>query len=362
MSASGTSRAFLALIASLLLASFLMVGCAQQPAAEEEQQATTEQTEEATKTTSIAAPSTCGQLKVQGTQLTSDSGEAVQLRGVSTHGLAWYPDYVNEEFFGELRNSWNANVVRLALYTAENGGYCTDGDKAALMDLIDQGVRYATEADLYVIIDWHILSDTNPLDNKDEALAFFKDVSAKYAGNNNVLYEICNEPNGSTTWSEIKSYANEVIPVIRENNPESVVICGTPTWSQDVDKAADDPLEFDNVMYTLHFYAATHKDDLRSKMQSAHDAGLPIFVTEFGITDASGNVQIDYESANAWVQLMDELNISYVCWNLSNKDEASALFATSCTKHSGFTDADLSSEGNWLTGVLNSPGFASDAA
>lgn len=119
------------------------------------------------------------------------------------------------------------------------------------------------------------------------------------------------------------------------------------------DVAAADPLEFDNVMYALHFYAATHKDELRAKLSEAHEVGLPLFVSEFGICDASGSGEIDYESANAWIDILDRLGISYCCWNLSNKDEASALFDPACTKTSGFEEADLSAEGKWLWGVLS---------
>lgn len=300
-----------------------------------------------------ASPSSAGKLRVQGTQLVSESGKPVQLKGVSTHGLAWYPQYVNQSFFTQLHNGWNANVVRLAMYTAEYGGYCTGGNKSELMNLIDKGVTYATNADLYVIIDWHVLNDKNPLVYKDQAVEFFKTVSAKYKNNKNVIYEICNEPNSGASWSDIKTYANAVIPAIRANDPNALILVGTPTWSQDVDQAAARPLNYSNVMYTMHFYAATHKDDLRNKLKSAVSAGLPVFVSEFGICDASGNGGLDYASANQWVSLMDSLNVSYVCWNLSNKNESSALFKTSCNKTSGFLTSDLSDEGKWLWGVLH---------
>lgn len=309
-----------------------------------------------TNENSIATPSTAGALHVEGTQLTGEHGEAVQLRGVSTHGLSWFPQYVNPEFFSELRTDWNANVVRLAMYTAESGGYCTDGDKTSLKQLVTNGVNAATDADLYAIIDWHILSDSNPLQHIDEAKVFFSEMSATFSENNNVIYEICNEPNGSTNWADIKAYASEIIPVIRTNSPDAVIVVGTPTWSQDVDKAAADPLTGEigkNVMYALHFYAATHQQDLRDKLTLAVDGGLPVFVTEFGICDASGNGRIDYESADQWVALMDSLNVSYICWNLSNKNEASALFKPECNKTSGFTEDDLSAEGVWLQSVLS---------
>ena len=98
-------------------------------------------------------------------------------------------------------------------------------------------------------------------------------------------------------------------------------------------------------MYTLHFYAATHKEDLQNKLKSAADAGLPIFVSEFGICSADGNGQVDIDSANSWISLLDSYGISYVCWNLSNKDEKSALLTPACDKTSGFTYEDLSDEG-----------------
>lgn len=305
---------------------------------------------------SVAAPSTSGKLHVSGTQLLGADDRPVQLRGASTHGLAWFPAYVNDGLFGELRADWGANVVRLAMYTAESGGYCTDGDKAQLRKLVDDGVRYATDNDLYVIVDWHILSDNDPNMHADEAEAFFADVSAAYADRDNVLYEICNEPNGGTTWADVKAYAERIIPVIRANDPSAVIIVGTPTWSQDVDAAAADPLAADNVMYALHFYAATHKDDLRAKAAKAIDAGLPLFVTEFGICDASGNGAIDEAQAGEWISFLDGHGVSYVMWNLSNKAESSAMFKATCDKVSGFQDSDLSQSGAWLKRALSGEG------
>lgn len=302
---------------------------------------------------STPTPATAGALQVNGSQLCDSDGDPVQLRGVSTHGLAWYPQYVNQEFFTELREDWNANVVRLALYTAESGGYCTDGNKNELYQLVLDGVKYATEANLYVIVDWHILSDNNPLTHQDEAADFFSSLSAQLGDQDNVIYEICNEPNGGTTWEDITSYAQAVIPLIRANDPDAIIVVGTPTWSQEIDKAAAVPLDFDNVMYTLHFYAATHKDDLRQRLKAAVEDGLPVFVTEFGICDASGNGQIDYDSADAWVELLDFLDISYICWNLSNKNETAALFKTDCTKTASFESSDFSEQGLWLWDVLH---------
>ena len=296
---------------------------------------------------------THGALAVKGTDLVDKNGKLYQLKGVSTHGLAWFPEYVNLESFRTFRDKWGANLIRLAMYTGEGGGYCTDGDRDELKALIDKGVEYATQLGMYVIIDWHILSDNNPKTNQDDAILFFDEMSKKYADYNNVLYEICNEPNGGTKWSDIKEYAEAVIPVIRKNAPDAVIIVGTPTWSQDVDKAAADPLEdVSNVMYTLHFYAATHKDNLRDKLENAREKGLPIFISEFSICDASGNGGIDYESANEWFQLIEDYGLSYAAWNISNKDETSALIRSDCTKTSDWSDDELSETGLWLKNTM----------
>lgn len=295
-----------------------------------------------------------GALHVEGTTLCDADGNVVQLRGVSTHGLSWYPEYVNDKCFKELHDKWGANVVRLAMYTEEYNGYCS-GDAAnrkALKKLVKKGVQLAEKYDMYVIVDWHILSDGNPKTHKKAAKSFFKDMSKSLADYDNVLYEICNEPNGGTTWKDIKSYANDIIPAIRANDEDAVIIVGTPTWSQEVDKAAASPLKYENVMYALHFYADTHQDSLRKTAENAIKAGLPIFVSEFGICDASGNGSVNKTQANKWIKLLDKYHVSYVGWNLSNKSESSAMIANSCNKTSGFKRSELSIAGKWMYDML----------
>lgn len=295
-----------------------------------------------------------GRLHVKGTKLVDKKGHEVQLSGVSTHGLSWYPQYVNDKCFAQLHDKWGANVVRLAMYTEEYNGYCSGDAKnrSDLKKLIKKGVRLAKKHKMYVIVDWHILSDGNPNSHKKEAKAFFREMSREFKGYNNVIYEICNEPNNGTSWKEIKSYARSVISTIRKNDKKAVIVVGTPTWSQDVDQAAADPIKGDNIMYALHFYAATHKTDLRNKMTAAINKGLPVFVTEYGICDASGNGVVDKKEADRWIQTMDEYGVSYIAWNLSNKQESSSIIKSSCPKVSGFKKSELSDEGRWLYHLL----------
>ncbi len=299
----------------------------------------------------IASGGYYGALQVTGGRLTDANGSPVQLKGVSTHGLAWFPDYVNEDAVAFMHEQWGINVFRLAMYTAESGGYCVSdkNQKQKLEELIDTGVKAAAANQMYIIIDWHILSDGNPNTYKEQAKSFFSAMSDRYSAYDNVIYEICNEPNGGTGWNEVKSYALEVIPVIRANDEDAVIIVGTPTWSQDIDKAQEDPITgYGNIMYAFHFYAATHKDNLRNRVQSAVSAGFPVFVSEFSICDASGNGGIDSAQAELWMDMINSNGLSCVEWSLCNKNETSALLRSSCNKTAGWTQEDLSESGKWM--------------
>lgn len=290
---------------------------------------------------------THGKLSVQGVQLCDKNGEPFQLKGASTLGIVWFPQFVNKDAFATIK-SWGGNLIRLAMYTQEEDGYLAGGDQEYQKQLIDTGVKAATELGMYVIIDWHILSDGNPNQSTEEAKTFFTEMTERYAGYDNVLYEICNEPNGDVSWQDVKKYAEQVIPVIRKKAPDSIIIVGTPTWSQDVDVASKDPLEGENLMYACHYYAATHKQELRDKVKAALNNGAPIFISEYSICDASGNGELNYDEAEKWAQFIDENELSYAQWNLANKEESSSLIKSSCDKASDWTDEDLTETGVWF--------------
>lgn len=291
-----------------------------------------------------------GKLKVSGTSIVDKNNEPFIIQGVSTHGIAWFPKYVNYDTFKYLRDECNVNTIRLAMYSDPNAGYSKD-----MHTLVKNGVSYASKLGMYVIIDWHILSDGNPNTYKDNAISFFNKMTKLYKDYDNVLYEICNEPNGNVTWNnDIMPYAKDVIDSIRKIDDDAIIICGTPTWSQDVDIVSKNPLKgYTNIVYALHFYAATHKENIQNKYKEALKNNLPILVSEFGICDASGNGMIDYDSANTWINLLRKNNTGYVCWNLSNKNESSSLIESSCNKLKDFTDNDLSNEGKWLKKTYN---------
>ncbi len=289
-----------------------------------------------------------GALSVKGTQLVDAAGNAFQLKGPSTLGIVWYPQYINKEAFRTIRD-WGGNLIRLAMYTMEDDGYLAGGDQEYQKNLIDTGVKAATELGMYVIIDWHILSDGNPHTNKEAAKVFFDEIAEKYKDYVNVLYEICNEPNGEgVDWHTVKTYAEEIIPIIRKHAPEAVIIVGTPTWSQDVDQAACDPLTGENLMYAVHYYAATHKQYLRDKVSDARSKGCAVFISEYSNCDASGNGDIDEEEAKLWAEFTDKNCLSYAQWNLANRDESSSMIRVECDKIADWTDADLTETGRWM--------------
>lgn len=293
-----------------------------------------------------------GRLQVSGTKLTDESGNVIQLRGVSTHGISWYPDYVNYDAFATLRDDWGANVVRIAMYPEENNGYLSGGDKNSLKQIIDNGVNYATQLGMYVIIDWHVL-DYAPSKHTQEACDFFAEMASKYSGHDNVIYEICNEPVGADWNSDIKPYAETVIDTIRQFDDHALILVGTNTWSQDVDSVVGNTLDDGNVMYVAHFYAGTHKENIRNKISTALNAGVPVFISECSICDASGNGGIDYASANEWLNFMNSNQLSFIAWSLSNKAETSALISSGCSAKSGWSDGDLSETGRWFKSAIS---------
>ena len=276
------------------------------------------------------------------------NGNAVMLRGVSTHGAQWFPQYINKDAFQSLRDEWGINTVRLAIYPRE-GGYI--GNEGTLDKKIEEGVEAAKSLGMYVIIDWHVLS-YNPNETKSEAETFFKKYATKFKDYNNVIFEICNEPTG-TNWydgsgNDIYSYGTKITSIIRNCGSNAIILCGTNTWSQDVDDVAKKPLSDSNVMYNLHFYASTHYDNIKDKMKRAIASGTPVFVSEFGLSEASGNGSLDASNATDWMNLMKANNISYACWSLCNKGETASLLTTSCSKTSKWTGTDLTEAGIWL--------------
>jgi endoglucanase len=179
-----------------------------------------------------------------------------------------------------------------------------------------------------------------------QAKAFFAEMAQRYGKYPNVIYEPFNEPLQNVTWSkDIKPYHAAIIQTIRQYDPDNLVICGTRVWSQRVDEAADDPLPYSNVAYTLHYYAASHKQWLRDTAQKALDKGVAIMVTEFGTSEASGNGVLDQVETRKWFDFMEANSISWCNWSVADKDETSAALRPGAPANGGWTDAQISPSG-----------------
>lgn len=287
--------------------------------------------------------------------IVDQSGDPFRLRGASMHGMHWFPDFVNKSAFQSLRDDFGVNMVRLVCYPDDKegtgGGYLT-GYQSKLDTLIEDGMTYCTDLGMYGIIDWHV-HNWNPNDEIEAAKTFFTKYANKYKEYDNVIYEICNEPNG-TQWyngsdSDLYTYCNTIVTLIRSIDDDALIICGTGNWSQWIDQVANKPINDNKVLYTLHFYSGTHEaGGLGATMESAIAAGTPVFITEFGVCDASGDGGYNLDEADKWEALMEKYNISCACWSCCNKGESASYFKPGTSATGNWTAANLTKSGGWL--------------
>jgi endoglucanase len=289
-----------------------------------------------------------GRLRTAGNRIVSEHGEPVALSGMSFFWSQWRGEFYTAETVDWLVKDWKITLARAALGVHDGPvGYQQQpaAEKAKIKRVIDAAIAN----DIYVLIDWH---DHHAQNHVEDAVAFFSEMATTYGSTPHVIYEIYNEPR-KVSWSGvIKPYAEKVIAAIRAHDPDNLIIVGTPKWSQRVDQAAADPLGDSNVAYTLHFYAGTHKAELRAIAQTALDAGLPLMVTEWGTMDLTGDGKIDPTSVAQWMAFMKANHLSHASWAVSNKDETAAILKPHVTKLSGWTDDDLTPNGRLLRTLL----------
>ena len=292
-----------------------------------------------------------GALSVSGTQIVDESGSPVSFAGSS---LFWSnTGFGAEEFYNEnvvdwIQQDWNSTIVRAAMGVDEYGGYLSDpaGNENRVTTVVDAAIANG----MYVIIDWH---SHHAEDYRDDAIDFFREMAQRYGDTPNVIYEIYNEPL-SVSWSNtIKPYAEAVIEEIRAIDPDNLIIVGTPFFSQDVDVASQDPiLGYDNIAYTLHFYAGTHGASLRQKAQTAIDNGIALMVTEWGTVNADGDGAVDEFSTQQWMSFLDQNNISHLNWALNDKMEGASSLRPNASAVGGWSDSDLTTSGLLVRDII----------
>ncbi len=279
-----------------------------------------------------------GQLHVDGVYLKDEHDNTIVLRGMSFGWHCFHPRFYNTGAVEWLHKDWGCSVVRAAMGVEPKGGYIekpewsTEKVKAVVDGAIKEGI--------YVIIDFH--SHNIRL---DEAKKFFTEMAATYGRYPNIIYEIFNEPD-QETWSEVKAYSKEVMSVIRKIDPDNVILVGCPHWDQDINLVADSPLtDFTDIMYTVHFYADTHKQELRDRCDNALSKGIPIFISESAGMSASGDGPINYEEWNKWIDWAEKKNISWVTWSVSDKDETCSVLLPTADSSGNWAKKDLKESG-----------------
>lgn len=293
-----------------------------------------------------------GNLQVKGTKILDKNGNPVVLRGMSLFWSQLMGKYYNYDCIKWLRDDWNCTVVRASMGIEEADGkygYIKNPDEE--FNKIKTVIEACIDLGIYVIVDWH---DHNAHKHPELAIDFFKRIAKLYGDKPNLIYEIYNEPMQISWKNDIKPYAEAVIKSIREIDPDNLIIVGTSTWSQDVDIAADDPLKFDNIVYALHFYAASHKQALRDKAIKALEKGIAIFVSEFGTCEYTGSGYLDYEETDKWIKFMEDNHISWCNWSIADKKETSAALKVNNKPDGNWQDDELTDSGKFIRGKIKS--------
>lgn len=290
---------------------------------------------------------THGRLQAKGSRIVGKHGKPVSLAGVSFFWSQWIGKYYTPEAVAWLKKDWNATIVRAAI-AVDAGGYLTQPE--AEMKRARTVIDAALKEGIYVIVDWH---SHNAHRYPEAAVEFFSAIAEAYGDKPNLIYEPFNEPLNRVSWSEtIKPYHEKVIAAIRKHDKDNLIVLGNPTWSQDVDVAAADPIKDPNVAYTLHFYAGTHKQFLRDKAKKAMDLGVALFVTEWGTVNANGDGAIDRESTEAWMAFLREHHISHLNWSIADKVESSAILHPGASEKGGWKLEDLTESGRYVREIV----------
>lgn len=281
-----------------------------------------------------------GQLSVKGNKIVDDQEKPVQLKGMSLFWSQEIGKYYNYQAIKWLRDDWKCTVVRAAM-AVESGGYLTNPETEKAK--VDSAVNAAIKLGLYVLIDWH---DHHGQRHTAQSQQFFSEMAQKYGKYPNIIYELYNEPLNDVSWADsIKPYHEAVIASIRKYDSKNIIVCGTRTWSQDVDEASLNPIKGDNIAYSLHYYAATHKQELRNKAETALKNGIALFVSEFGTVFANGNGAINYEESRLWWDFCNKHSLSWCNWSICDKNESSAALKPGASAIGGWDESMLTGSG-----------------
>lgn len=236
-------------------------------------------------------------IRVDGNRFVDAAEETRIFRGMSISD----PDKIerngrwSKAHFAAVR-SWGADIVRIPVHPVAWRGR----GKAGYFELLDQAVRWATELELYVMIDWHSIGNVlsglyqHPMydTTRQETLEFWRSVAFRYRGVPTVaFYEIFNEPTvfhgtlGRAEWADWKAFNEEVIDVIFAHDEEVIPLVAGFDWAYDLTPVGEAPIERAGIGYVSHPYPQKVEPPFAPKWE--RDFGFvaeryPLVVTEFG--------------------------------------------------------------------------------
>jgi len=273
-------------------------------------------------------------IKVEGNRFVNESGQTIIFQGVNIAD----PNVLSKEgkwekkHFEEAKN-WGSNIIRLPIHPAA----WREIGSEEYIKLIDQAVEWSRDLGLYLILDWHSIGNLkdekfqNPgyFTTKDETYEFWRLMSKKYASEPVIaMYELYNEPTvsgerfGTCSWSDWKKMNEEMIDIIRENNPRSVILVAGFDWGYDLTPVKTNPIERPGIAYVSHPYPEKRRQPWESKWEE--DWGFvadkyPMILTEIGfaLPEEKGvhvPVHGDEVYGNAIVDYSAKKGISWVVW------------------------------------------------
>jgi endoglucanase len=289
-----------------------------------------------------------GRLSVKGNRIVDEHGKPVTLRGMSLYCWAeGGTQFYNARAINRLAQDWKCTVIRIPVLPQEYKKNPTNE-----ISKVRTVMESCLANGIYAIVDWHSMAGAQ----KDIPLAraFFSTVAAAYGKTPNILYEPWNEPEHET-WPVVKAYHEAIIPAIRAMDPDNIIICGNPVYDKRCADASANPIACtSNIVYSIHFYAATHKQLLRDDGSQALANGVALFASEYGTTLASGNGPCDTAETLLWWSWLEANNVGSANWSASCMAETSAAFKPGTPPSGPWTDAMLKPSGLMVRDYIKS--------
>lgn len=311
-----------------------------------------------------------GKLHKNGKYIVDENDVPVELRGIGTHHLLQYKNLHNRKAFDSLRRM-GVNMIRPSAYLEDYNFLGSDGETAygyisrpeETRAEIEKIIKICIDLGLYVLLDWHVFYDSNMIAgqtytgyarfHETEALEFFEYFTEKYGDYPNMIYDLCNEPYFASE-SDIVQFVQAVRAVIVENVDEPVMTCGygagqtNDTWYTRSKRLYDAFVAagITDVFVAPHIYGS----NITTPAQQLWDENIPIFCTEWGNSQGSGDGAGNDTAALANTNWFHEHAVAQSFWKFTDQTMTTSVLQNQGIINSekwldGFNWSDLSHNG-----------------